>query len=224
VLDPLNVAMAGREYGATFVYYSTDYIFDGTNGPNKESDLAKPLSVYGRVKLEAEDLLDKALGKDLLCLRTAWVQGPERQGKNFTYQVWRNLSQGKTMVCPSDQVSNPTYGPDLAKFSIDLVLSGESGIWNVAGPDLVARDVLGREIAQKFGFDPAQIMSKTTAELNQPAARPLQGGLDTSKLQQKFLSSLRPLHKWLDDFMMECQSSQRINEAGRPVSVPWAQS
>ena len=78
MLDPLNVAMAGREYGATFVYYSTDYIFDGTNGPNKESDLAKPLSVYGRVKLEAEDLLDKALGKDLLCLRTAWVQGPER--------------------------------------------------------------------------------------------------------------------------------------------------
>lgn len=137
------------------------------------------------------------------------MQGPERQGKNFTYQVWRNLSQGKTMICPSDQVSNPTYGPDLARVSIDLALAGASGVWNVAGPDLWARDVLGHEIARKFGLDAAQIISKTTAELGQPAARPLQGGLDTTKLQQKITHPLRHLHEWLDDFVNECQSDKK---------------
>jgi len=217
--DPLNLALAGLEHGARFVYYSTDYVFDGTDGPNRETDPAKPLSVYGQVKLDAEVLLSEALGDQFLCLRTAWVQGPERQGKNFTYQVWRNLSQGRTMVCPLDQVSNPTYGPDLAKVSIELALAGESGIWNVAGPDLWSRDELGRQIASHFGFDPSLIIGKTTSELKQPAARPLQGGLDTAKLAQKFPKSMRSLNEWLTDFVIQCNLSRGV-DAGLPVVHP----
>ena len=219
VADPLNVARAGIEHGALFVYYSTDYLFDGTDGPNTETDTPKPLSVYGRVKLEAEQQLAETLGDQFLCLRTAWVQGPERQGKNFTYQVWRNLSQGKQMICPSDQVSNPTYGPDLAKVTVELALGGHRGIWNVAGPDLWARDELGRQIARHFGFDPGLIVGKTTAELGQPAARPLQGGLDAAKLQRLLPKCLRPLHEWLADFVVQCDQS-RFDGADLPVTPP----
>lgn len=221
--DPLNVALAGLEHQARFIYYSTDYIFDGTDGPNRETDRAKPLSVYGQVKLDAEVQISEALGDQFLCLRTAWVQGPERQGKNFTYQAWRNLSQGKTMVCPSDQASNPTYGPDLAKVSVDLALAGEQGIWNVAGPDLWARDELGRQIASHFGFDPSLIIGKKTAELNQPAARPLQGGLDTTKLEANYPKSLRPLHDWLTDFVVQCDES-RNSGTDLPITHPDALS
>lgn len=216
VLDPLNIAETGYEYGARFVYYSTDYVFDGTDGPNSETDTAKPLSVYGQVKLEGENRLFERLGNQLLCLRTAWVQGPERQGKNFAYQVWRNLSQNKTMICPSDQISNPTYGPDLANLSIVLAMAGESGIWNVAGPDLWARDALGREIAKKFDLDPNLIIGKPTSELNQPAARPLQGGLTTTKLQAKIPNALHSLHQWLDDFKEKCGSTGD-QESGLPI-------
>ncbi len=205
VSDPLNIALAGREIGATFVHYSTDYIFDGTSGPNAETDEPKPLSVYGRVKLEAERKLADALGERFLCLRTAWVQGPERQGKNFAYQVWKNLSAGKSMICPSDQVSNPTYGPDLARVSVDMALDGRSGLWNVAGPDLLARDELGRRIAKAFELDPALIIGKTTAELNQPAARPLQGGLDSTRLRSHYPKAMRSLDRWLADFVTMCR-------------------
>ena len=221
VLDPLNVAMAGKESGARFVFYSTDYLFDGTTGPNTETDTPNPQSVYAQVKLEAEELLQKELGDQFLCLRTAWVQGPERQGKNFSYQVWRNLSQGKEMICPSDQVSNPTYGPDLAKVSIDLALAGESGIWNVAGPDLWARDDLGREIAKAFDLDPSLIIGKTTAELAQPAARPLQGGLDTTKLQNRLPNSVRPLQPWLADFKEKLRSHESAMTS-EPIRSPWS--
>jgi dTDP-4-dehydrorhamnose reductase len=220
VLDPLNVARAGLESGARFVFYSTDYIFDGTSGPNTETDTPNPQSVYARVKLEAEAVLQQELGDRLLCLRTAWVQGPERQGKNFTYQVWRNLSQGKPIICPSDQVSNPTYGPDLAQASIDLALAGESGVWNVAGPDLWARDELGRQIAIAFDLNPDFIQGKTTAELAQPAARPLQGGLDTTKLQRKFNKPIRPLHEWLADFQMKLKIESAEMQFG-PFHAPW---
>jgi dTDP-4-dehydrorhamnose reductase len=221
VLDPLNVARAGKEYGARFVFYSTDYIFDGTNGPNTETDKPNPQSVYARVKLEAEELLQNELGDQFLCLRTAWVQGPERQGKNFTYQVWRNLSQGREMICPNDQISNPTYGPDLAQVSIELAMAGETGIWNVAGPDLWARDDLGREIASAFNLDPGLIIGKTTAELAQPASRPLQGGLNTAKLQNRLANSVRPLHAWLADFR-EKLSSLDSTESYEPIHAPWA--
>ena len=205
VADPLNIALAGKEIGATFVYYSTDYVFDGTSGPNTETDATKPLSVYGKVKLEAERRLADQLGERCLCLRTAWVQGPERQGKNFAYQVWKNLSQGKSMICPSDQVSNPTYGPDLARVSVEMALDGRSGLWNVAGPDLLARDDLGRKIATAFQLDPALIVGKTTAELAQPAARPLKGGLDSARLRQHYPKAMRSLNHWLADFQAMCQ-------------------
>ena len=50
------------------------------------------------------------MGDRQLTVRTSWVFGPERQGKNFAYQLLRNLAEGKPMVCPSDQVSSPSYG------------------------------------------------------------------------------------------------------------------
>jgi dTDP-4-dehydrorhamnose reductase len=218
VADPLNIALAGREIGATFVYYSTDYVFDGTSGPNSETDAPKPLSVYGRVKLEAEHKIADALGDRFLCLRTAWVQGPERQGKNFAYQVWKNLSQGKEMICPSDQVSNPTYGPDLAKVSVDMALDARSGLWNAAGPDMIARDELGRRIAKAFGLNADLIVGKTTADLAQPAARPLQGGLDSSRLMTQYPGAFRNLGQWLNDFRALCRDA--VDHAELPFVPP----
>lgn len=207
VADPFNIALAGQAIGATFIYYSTDYVFDGTSGPNAEIDPPRPLSVYGSVKQEAERMLADELGDRFLCLRTAWVQGPERQGKNFAYQVWRNLSAGKSMVCPSDQVSNPTYGPDLARVSVDMALDGRSGLWNAAGPDLLPRDELGRRIAKAFDLDAGLIVGKTTAELNQPAARPLKGGLDSSRLRAHYPKAMRSLDQWLNDFVAMCRKT-----------------
>jgi len=218
VADPLNIALAGREIGATFVYYSTDYVFDGTSGPNAETDPPKPLSVYGRVKLEAEKNLADALGERFLCLRTAWVQGPERQGKNFAYQVWKNLSAGKSMNCPSDQVSNPTYGPDLARVSVGAATAEHQTLWNVTGSDLQARAELGRRIAQAFDLDPALIVGKTTAELNQPAARPLQGGLDSTRLRSNYPKAMRSLDRWLADFVAMCHDEAA--QSGLPFVPP----
>ena len=55
------------------------------------------------------------MGDRQLTVRTSWVFGPERQGKNFAYQLLRNLVREETDVCPSDQVSSPSYGPDVAR-------------------------------------------------------------------------------------------------------------
>ena len=200
VEQPLNVARAAADRGARFVYFSTDYVFDGRNGPYDEHAPTHPLSEYGRSKVRAERALADALGERLLTLRTAWVFGPERQGKNFAYQLVRTLSAGKPLGCPSDQHSNPSYGPDVARAAVAIVEQGRSGIVHVAGPEVMGRVAFARGIATAFGLDPDLIFAKTSAELGQTAPRPDQGGLLTPKLDAWLPHALRDLDASLADF------------------------
>jgi dTDP-4-dehydrorhamnose reductase len=200
VEQPLNLARVAADLGARFVYFSTDYVFDGRSGPYTEDDPPDPLSVYGRAKYEAERVLGEALGPRLLTVRTTWVYGPERQGKNFAYQLAKTLGEGRPLVCPSDQVSNPSYGPDVARTVLALAEAGWSGLVHVAGPDWIDRVQFARALARALGCDPALIVAKTTAELGQPAARPLKGGLRTPRLDGWLPGSLRPLDRCLADF------------------------
>jgi dTDP-4-dehydrorhamnose reductase len=182
------------------VYFSTDYVFDGLAGPYGESDLARPLSVYGAAKRDAEIALAEVLGDALLVVRTCWVFGPESQGKNFAYQVRRALRDEKTLTCPSDQTSSPTYGPDIAEAVVRLVELGRSGLIHVAGPEVVDRVGFARSLAAAFHLDSAWIEGKSTAELGQVAPRPLKGGLLTRRLDELLPGLMRPLSQTLPEF------------------------
>ena len=198
--QPMNLARAAAEIGARFVYFSTDYVFDGRSGPYAESDPPNPLSVYGRSKLDAERALAELSGPPPLIVRTTWVYGPERQGKNFAYQLARTLGEGRELVCPSDQVSSPSYGPDVARAVVALVEQGRSGLVHVAGPDVVDRVRFARALAEGLGLDAGRIAGKTTAELGQEAPRPLNSGLLTHRLDEWHPGVMRPLAEALADF------------------------
>ena len=198
--QPLNLARAAAEVGAGFVTFSTDYVFDGHAGPYGEDATPNPLSVYGRAKLDAERAILDELGDRALVARTSWVVGPERQGKNFAYQVVRALRAGKPVPCPSDQVSSPSYGPDVAEAVIELVERGVSGLIHVAGPEAMDRPAFARAIAEAFGLDPSGIVARPTAELGQGAPRPLSGGLLTPRLDAILPGASRPLAEALRDF------------------------
>jgi dTDP-4-dehydrorhamnose reductase len=198
--QPLNLARVAAEVGARFVYFSTDYIFDGVEGPYDESARPNPLSVYGQAKLEAEEALTNLLGDQLVIARTSWVFGPERQGKNFAYQLVKTLRSGKPLTVPADQVSSPSYGPDVAEASVRLVELGRSGVFHVVGPEVLSRLPFARAIASAFGLDPGLISGKTTAELGQGAPRPLNGGLLAPRLNDALPGVMRPLADALADF------------------------
>jgi len=198
--QPLALARASASIGARFVYFSTDYVFDGLDGPYDESATPRPLSVYGQAKLEAEQALADALGENVLLVRTTWVFGPERQGKNFAYQLARTLQEGRPLPCPSDQISTPSYGPDVARAVVSLVEQGRSGVVHVAGPDLLSRVRFAEALALAFGFPSSLIEPGTTASLSQGAPRPLRSGLLTPKLNEWVPGVMRPLADCLADF------------------------
>jgi dTDP-4-dehydrorhamnose reductase len=180
---PALVAEECRRSGAKLVYFSTEYVFDGKNGPYGEGDAVNPSSVYGRTKLQGERA---ALAvKGALAVRTTVVYSHNPASKNFIMQLISNHRSGARMRVASDQFSNPTYAPDLAAAVLDLAEKNASGIYNVVGPDWLSRYDFALKACEAFGFDPAFLEPKLTAELGQAAARPLKAGLKTEKLARE---------------------------------------
>lgn len=185
------VAQACGRAGAKLVYFSTEYVFDGKGGPYGEEDAVNPLSAYGRTKLEGERACLALPGA--LAVRTTVVYSHDQDSQNFIMQLISNHKAGAKMRVPSDQVSTPTYAPELAAAVLDLAAKGESGIYNVAGPDCLSRAEFALKACGAFGFDPAFVEPRPTAELGQAAPRPLLAGLRTDKLAAALGRRLPPL-------------------------------
>ena len=186
----LHAAYAAQRAGAAFVFYSTEYVFDGASGPYAEGDMAHPLSEYGRSKWQGERAVLAAI-QGAIVVRTTVVYGPDRQEKNFVYQVLRACRSGQPMLVPSDQISSPTYNGDLAAASVELCERGLSGLFHLAGDGVLARYLFALLICQVFGLDPAPLTPVPTSALAQKAPRPLKGGLLIAKARATLQT---PLH------------------------------
>ncbi len=207
---PAMLAGYAWERRVPFVYYSTDYVFNGfstTPGPYRENDPTDPLSVYGRDKLLGEAQVT-GYHPDALILRTSGVYGADEQGKNFVYQVLKRLTLGQGVRVPQDQSSTPAYNEDLARATFALLEAAERGIFHACGPDVVDRKQFAGRIASEFGFSTAAIEGVRTVTLNQPAPRPLVAGLDSSKLAA-FLASTHPEARMrgIHDALNDCRGA-----------------
>lgn len=188
-IAPAVIARAARHAGARTVYYSTEYVFDGTAGPYGEDDPVRPRSVYGQSKLDGERaVLDS--DPEALVLRTTVVYGPELKGRNFAYRLAEGLRDGKPVRVPEDQVSSPTYNRDLAAATLALIEKGVAGILHVAGDCVMSRLDFARRLAKAANLDPRWIEPVSSAALGQRAERPLRAGLSIERLQ-RLLPKLR---------------------------------
>jgi len=176
-----HVAAAAAAVKSLVVYYSTDYIFDGEAGPYAEDDMPRPISVYGRVKWEAERVVKELVPAHLI-LRTTAVFGWDRASRNLAMQVWEQLQAGRRMKVASDQLCNPTLADYLAEASVRLVQGDARGIFNIVGKDRMGRAQLAQTLAKAMALDANLIEPVSTSELGQRAKRPLQGGLRIDRL------------------------------------------
>lgn len=168
--------------GKPLVHISTDYVFDGENGPYSEDAPTRPLSVYGSTKLESEAL---ALGGSprSLVVRTMTLWGKGQGMKtSFVDFVRQSLSAGKTVRIVTDQYGNPTLAEDLALSIWKLAAGGRSGIYHAVGSEWNSRFEWARAIAAHYGLDASLIQPCLTADLKQAARRPLKSGLRIDKL------------------------------------------
>ena len=133
-----NIIEIAREIGAKFVYFSSDYVFDGTNGPYSEDDVPNPINEYGLQKLAVEKLIANSLD-DYLIIRITVVYGWELHGKNFVMGLIKNLKNGEFMKIPCDQIGSPTYANNMVQAVKELIESDKTDIYHVAGTDVMDR-------------------------------------------------------------------------------------
>ena len=186
--------------GAWLVHYSTDYVFDGMKqGPWVETDMANPLSAYGRTKYEGEERI-RASGARHLILRTSWVFAS--RGGNFAITMLRLAKERATLNVVADQLGAPT-GAELLADATALALHriawlGEdadalSGIYHLTAAGSTtwhgyARHVLAQ--AQAHGAvlnaGPDAVKPITSSAFRTPAVRPANSRLDCRKFCAHF--------------------------------------
>lgn len=200
--SPGVVAQAAQQIGALMVHYSTDYVFDGSGSkPWKENDTTGPLSVYGRTKLEGEQLVAQHCARHLI-FRTSWVYAA--RGGNFAKTMLRLAKERDRLTVIDDQYGAPTGAELLADITAHAIRAtlqepAKAGLYHaIAGGETTwygyARFVL--EQAQQAGVSlkagPQAVEAVPTSAFPTPATRPHNSRLDTTKLQTTFGLRLPP--------------------------------
>lgn len=172
------VALAAAEVGASIVYPSTDYIFDGEKQtPYLESDQTRPLSIYGQTKAAGE-AATAAANQHYFIVRTAWLFGAS--GRNFVETMLAlGTGQGEVVVV-RDQVGCPTYAAHLADALVRLIDTRAYGIHHIAGGGECSWYEFAEEIFRQAGVS-CRLLSMTSAELGRSARRPAYSVLGTER-------------------------------------------
>ncbi len=172
---------------AQLVYISTDYVFDGKEGPYKENATTNPLNVYGKHKLEAEQLALTALENSLV-LRVTNVYGDEIRGKNFIARIVSQCQDGQTLHLnlAKDQYASPTNAWDIARAMLVLLQDKQSGIFHIGSTDYMNRVELALRVLKYFPNAEYKVTATDTASLQQAAIRPLLGGFVKEKFSNLY--------------------------------------
>jgi len=191
-----NVALACKAIGATLIYLSTDFVFDGKRkNPYKETDKTNPLGIYAGSKLKGEARV-KRIVKKYFILRTSWLYG--EHGKNFVDTILKKAKTEDTLKVVDDQVGSPTYTKDLAK-AIHVLLGVVTrspghqvtcssragfnlpyGTYHISNSGSVSWYDYAKEILKLAKFQ-AKVVPISSKELDRPAKRPKISVLDNSK-------------------------------------------
>ncbi|MDB5034246.1 MAG: dTDP-4-dehydrorhamnose reductase [Chlorobi bacterium] len=191
------IAKQCKRHDRHLVQISTDYIFDGKNGPYLEGAPPCPINYYGKTKLAAENICTGS-GVHHTIIRTMWLYGDDG-GTKPSFVSWVNgaLSRGETIRVVNDEYGNPTLLEDLAYGIIKAVEREYLGIVNIAGPELMSRYEWACHVARVNDLDAAAIEMITDEELHRPARRPLRSGLVSLKAQAVMGLRLTPLNEGL---------------------------
>jgi dTDP-4-dehydrorhamnose reductase len=173
---------AANEVGAKLVHLSTDFIFDGKDGPYKEDAEPMPLSYYGWSKLEGEKIV-KSTCKDWAIARTVLVYGVVNDMSRSNIVLWAKgaLEKGQEINVVDDQYRTPTLAEDLANGVYLIENSNAQGVFNISGKDFMSIYELVERVAKYFDLSMTSVSRIKSDTLNQAAKRPPITGFDLTK-------------------------------------------
>lgn len=169
-------------YSIHLIHLSTDFIFDGKEGPYAEDATPNPLSLYGQSKWDAERLIQQSSCKWAI-LRTILVYGVVADMSRSNIVLWAKgaLEKGQPLSVVNDQWRMPTLAEDLAQACLLAVARQAEGIFHISGEDLFAIHELVAAVADFWGLDKSLIREVSSSTLSQAAQRPARTGFVLDK-------------------------------------------
>jgi dTDP-4-dehydrorhamnose reductase len=180
----------------SFVFFSTDLVFDGRKGNYAETDAANPLHIYGETKLAAEEIVLR--NPRHLVVRTSMNGGVSRSGNRaFNEQLHRSLQQaGQGMKLFTDEFRCPIPTVETTRAVWELAQKNCAGIYHVAGAEKLSRWQIGQLLIKRWPEVKTKIESASAKDFPGPP-RALDTSLDISKVQKVLSTPLPGFGEWL---------------------------
>jgi dTDP-4-dehydrorhamnose reductase len=173
-----HVAATAAVVGATVVYVSSDYVFDGSkDSPYVEGDQPAPLSAYGRTKLAGEEATAAANSRHFV-VRSSWLFGVG--GRNFVETMLQLAADHGEVLVVRDQIGSPTYTWHLASGLLRLIEGSAWGLHHMAAGGQCSWYEFAREIFDQAKVE-CRVLSGTSEMLGRPAPRPRFSALATQR-------------------------------------------
>jgi dTDP-4-dehydrorhamnose reductase len=171
-IGPRNLAIACEEAGIPLVTFSTDYVFDGTKGsPYTVADVPNPINAYGKSKLLGEHYVQSLCRKYILA-RVSWVFGVKGKAEScFPKKLLKWAETKPELRVVDDQVSSPTYAPDLAEAVYALLQERAWGLCHITNTGYCSRYEWAKEILALIGWT-GEIFPAKSKEFHVQAERP----------------------------------------------------
>ena len=189
-----------RQADAHLIHLSTDFVFNGEEGPYQEEDKPDPLSYYGESKFASEQLMQASSLKHWSIARTIIVYGIADNMSRTNVVLWAKgaLEKGEPIRVVDDQFRSPTLAEDLAAGCLLIAKKKANGIYHLSGKDTMSILQLVERVADHFGLDKSIIEPIKTSSLGQPAARPPRTGFVLDKPVRELGYAPRSFEEGLD--------------------------
>jgi dTDP-4-dehydrorhamnose reductase len=204
-----TLARAARALDAHLVHVSTDYVFDGDDGPYAPAAKPNPRGTYAVTKAAGE-LAVKALlpPSQWTIARTAVVSGWPSTGKNnFGFWLISTLAKGQKVPLFDDQWVSTSHATNVAGMLAELAERRLSGLWHTCGAEVTSRVEFGRRLCERFGFDKALITPSRMADVKLASPRPAKSGLRVDETMERLSEKPWPIARALDTLWQERQET-----------------
>ena len=194
-----TLADACRPSGARLIQVSTDFVFDGTEGPYDEHARPDPVNYYGRTKLAGENAVRAAGLSKWAIARTVLLYGTAQQMKRSNVVLWviDKLSNGERIHVVDDQWRTPTYVEDLAVGIERMVHFEKTGLYHLSGREMMTIYDLARTVADVFDLDDSLITPVASDFFADALPRPPRTGFLILKAESELGYKPRPLRDGL---------------------------
>jgi dTDP-4-dehydrorhamnose reductase len=205
-----NLINVVNKHGIHLMQLSTDFVFDGLNGPYREEDTPCPVSWYGQTKVEGEQLLADTCDSWSV-VRTILVYGitPGMKRSNLLLWVKKNLENLQPIKVVNDQFRMPTFADDLVKGCLAILAKNLKGIYHISGNDMMSIYEIAVRVADFYRLDNSLLNPVSSSELNEHAKRPVKTGFILDKAERDlnyvplhFDESLKLFDQQLNDYFI----------------------